>query len=411
VTFSDIPQVLIELNMLCYFVNGGTMITTAITFSSFENVKNFLHAEDAEKKIRDLLHAIDESSIVAFTDLSGRINYVNDKFCEISGYSREELIGNNHRLVNSGYHSRAFYSDLWQTIKSGQVWKGEIKNKAKDGSFYWVFTTIIPILNERNRPREYLSIRYDITEKKRLEEEHARIEQEILEAKINRDASERFVSSLTHDLRTPLTAIKLSVQLMDKTGTDKEFSKKLILKILQNINRADDMVCDLLNANKIRAGHKLLVHRQDCDAKDIAQKTIDELSMIYGPRFELNISGDCLGRWSQSGIKRIIENLSTNAIKYGDEKRKVTIFLQSDESKLEIKVHNWGHPLKSEETSNLFGYLQRASKAQNSNIPGWGIGLTIVKGIAEGHDGGVKVESAEKTGTVFSAWLPKQKSS
>jgi len=168
---------------------------------AFLTISDITARETAEEQLRtslkenfDLRAALDEHAIVATTDARGRITFVNDKFCAISKYSREELLGQDHRIINSGHHSKAFMRGLWDTIRSGRVWHGEIRNRAKDGGYYWVDTTIVPFLHHNGEIRQYVAIRADITERKQAEES-LETNQRFLSEVIERSGSLIFVKA------------------------------------------------------------------------------------------------------------------------------------------------------------------------------------------------------------------------
>lgn len=169
-------------------------------------------SSDLRRELEDIKFALDAAAIVAITDQRGRITYVNNKFCEISKYSRSELIGQDHRIINSGYHSADFIRGLWRTIAQGLVWRGELRNRARDGSTYWVDTTIVPFLNEKKKPYQYVAIRYDITSRKQMEETIARLPRRIFEAQ--EEERERISREIHDDLGQSLATLKMFIQTL-----------------------------------------------------------------------------------------------------------------------------------------------------------------------------------------------------
>jgi len=157
---------LLPIKQAEYSLNYHSLSTTNHSDNQLKELEFGKHL----RGLKDLTYALNQTAIVAVTDHKGIITFVNEKFCEISKYNKEELIGQNHRILNSSYHPREFFTQMWQTISSGKLWRAEIKNQAKDGSFYWVDTTIVPFVNNQNRVYQYLAIRTDITSRKHTEE-------------------------------------------------------------------------------------------------------------------------------------------------------------------------------------------------------------------------------------------------
>jgi PAS domain S-box-containing protein len=169
--------------------------------------KDLLQLLKAYKEIIDL------NAICSVTDPEGRIIYVNDKFCEISKYSREELLGQDHRIVNSNYHPSSMFKELWETIKSGKVWRSDVKSKAKDGTFFWLDSTIVPIHDDNGVITEYFSLRTPIDDRKRIEEEQKEYVKNL----------EKMLFMVSHEVRHPVSQILGIVQILqDYSNVDEE---------------------------------------------------------------------------------------------------------------------------------------------------------------------------------------------
>src|SRR2546421_7490376 len=221
------------------------------------------------KELKDLKFALDQSTIVAITDQRGIITYVNDAFCRISKYSREELLGQDHRIINSNYHPKEFIRNLWTTIAGGEVWKGEIRNRAKDGSIYWVDTTIVPFLDEHHKPHHYVAIRHDITQQKNAEDE---IRQQT--AELNRAAQLSVVcelaAGLAHEIKNPLAGIQGVVDILIRRRDANDPEREALEGIRHEVERIDATVRALLDRARPR-----LVSVKASSLTDIVERAVN----------------------------------------------------------------------------------------------------------------------------------------
>lgn len=228
--------------------------------------------------------------------------------------------------------------------------------------------------------------------------------------KEEQELRERFVAMVSHDLRGPLTAAKASADILlryQEKGEQTQERTNITKRILGSIARADKMIQDLLDANRIRAGQRLPLQMFECDLHATAANTLDDLAMTHGDRFVLKDASPIIGFWSCEAIRRILENLATNAVKYGTPGTPITVTLYQNPDRVEIAVHNEGKPLTPEEQARLFEPFHRTHAAETSGKMGWGLGLTLVRGLTEAHGGSVRVESAEGKGTTFIVELPR----
>lgn len=337
--------------------------------------------------------ALNKHSIVSATDKAGKIIYVNDKFMEVSGYSNEELIGRNHSILKSGEHDHDYYKKIYKEICSGNIWNGEFKNKRKDGSYYWVNSTIQPTFGYDGKQNGYISIRTEITKQK----------EKIIEAEQEAAAKDKFISSVSHELRTPLNAVMGYAQLLQDEKNIANF-KKYSKTILAACNQLNDYIDEILKFKDDigpTKGH-CNVNVTLEDVLIILQPQIEEkninLSVAIPPKYNI-----CL---SSQHMTHILNNLIINGIKYNHDGGDLDIRCEQNEKKmLDISIMNSGMGIRKEDFPEIFRRFNRGKNA-NSNIPGNGLGLSIVKEILNKTGGTIKCESDGKSWSKFIVTLP-----
>jgi len=325
--------------------------------------------------------ALDQHAIVSITDLAGRITYANDRFCEISGYSREELLGQNHRLVKSGLHPASFYDELWRTITEGRVWRGEICNRSRGDGLYWLSATIVPLLGPDGRPEQYIAIRTDITDRKAIESRLEAAKEVAVQASV---AKTQFLANVSHEIRTPLNAVLGMLKLLQGTALNSrqadyvaksEAAARSLLLLLNDV-----LDFSKAEANKIELDPRSF--RLDALMGDLAVvlganlgfKPV-ELVLDVDESVPRDLIGDDLR------LQQVLINLGGNAIKFTEQGEVVVSVrgLEQDDQQvlLGFSVSDTGIGIAPEHRQHIFSGFSQAESSTTRRFGGTGLGLAI----------------------------------
>jgi len=341
-----------------------------------------MEAPDHLQQLSDIKRALDHAAIVATTDVSGRITYVNDKFCQISGYSREELLGQDHRIINSGYHSKDFIRDLWRTIAHGRVWHGELCNRAKAGHRYWVDTTIVPFLDDRGKPYQYIAIRADITARKAAEEQ---LTQQAALARVGQMAA-----VVAHEVRNPLAGIKGAVQILMSRRTAADTELPVMGDIIARIDSLNELISDLMLFARPRPPRPV--------ATELGPLIQDAITMVRrdpsAHAIEFSVEGDTvIAAVDPEMVRATVLNLLLNAAQAMAGKGRIRITINRREDHASIEVRDSGPGIPPDIQSQVFEPFF-TTKAR-----GGGLGLPIAKRTAEMHGGSLTLSCPPEGGT------------
>jgi PAS domain S-box-containing protein len=346
--------------------------------------------ETRTRDLDDMRQALDQSAIVATTNTKGTITYVNDKFCEISKYSREELLGQDHRILNSGYHPKAFIRDLWVTIANGRIWRGELRNVAKDGSIYWVDTTIVPFLDQHDKPYQYMAIRYEITDRKRSEE--------TLREQAALTRLGEMAAIVAHEVKNPIAGIRGALQVIVARMPAEQRDRAIIGEIIARLDALNLIVQDLLLYSRPREPRREavdvatligsigeLLHR-DPALSGVTVRVMGALDAVAGDSEQLRI---------------VFQNLLMNAAQAMSGQGAIDVTLERDSEGHRIAIRDHGPGMPREVRDKAFDAFFTTKHR------GTGLGLPIARRVVEAHGGQIDILDAEGGGTVFLIRLPR----
>ena len=390
-----------------------------------------------ELELNDRQTALDLTTSVSVTDADGKITYVNDKFCALTQYTREELIGQDHRILNSGHHPELFWQDMYNVASQGKPWRNKICNKAKDGSIYWLDTTVIGFHRERGELERYVAIRTDITTQKILEQnlqyvvdeqtKELRAAAEVAhqardEAEKANHAKSDFLANMSHELRTPMHSILSFSDFGLKQIVKKPLEEKGIEKIerfFSNINESGKRLLGLLNnlldLAKLESG-KMSYDFKRQDLRYTTEKILMEFSTKAVEK-SVNITvqtpeDSTVAQYDNDKITQVIANLVSNAIKFTESDSEVKILIENTEvvkdagtgekkAVVKFTIIDKGPGVPEEELEAIFDQFIQSSKTK-TGAGGTGLGLAICKEIIEAHKGYIWAENSPEGGALVS---------
>ncbi len=349
--------------------------------------------------LKQFIKALNESAIVSKTDISGTITYVNDKFCEVSGYSEDELLGNNHRILRDPDTKNSFFKHMWDTIKSKKVYHATVRNIKKGGQPYYVDATIVPLLDEDGNITEYLAIRYEVTEL-------VAAKNKALEAKKIKD---EFLSNMSHEIRTPINAILGFVKILEKNTTDEKNIE--YLKIISSSSHLLlHIINDILDLSKIE-NDKLIIDAHPINPRTELMKVVDLFSMM-GKEKSISIKSsideatpECL-EGDLLRIKQIVFNFLSNALKFTPNNKNIFIDTKYKEGVLYISVKDEGIGMSEDAKNKIFNAFEQADNSTTRKFGGTGLGLAISLKLAKLMNGDITIDSQENNGSTFTLSIP-----